>query len=82
MSERTKYIYLKIQHKYDEDSNTFIEESKGDYWADKNSKAIRIWHDEDTLNTYVTTTINTIIENNWIDDLKYKCHKTYYHLKL
>lgn len=72
-------IYLIIPHEYDDETDSFIEQSKGNYWGNKNSKAIRIWVDEDTLNTYVTTTINTIIENNWIEDLQYKSDKTNYH---
>lgn len=29
--------------------------------------------------TCITTNYTTILENNWMDDLKYKCVKTEYH---
>lgn len=37
--------------------------------------------DEDTLSILVSTNYRVIIENNWIDDLKYLCEPTEFHEK-
>lgn len=74
-------VYLAIPHEYDDSILTFYEDSKGDYWSNKYSKAVKVWKDEDTAYTYVTTNLRVLVENGWMDDLKYICEPTEYHEK-
>ena len=72
-------VYLAIPHEYDDNILAFYEDSKGDYWSNKYSKAVKVWKDEDTAYTYVTTNLRVLVENGWLDDLKYICEPTEYH---
>lgn len=74
-------VYLRIPHEYDDSTLTFYEDSKGDYWSNKYSKAVKVWKDEDTAYIYVTTNLRVLVENGWMDDLKYICEPTEYHEK-
>lgn len=38
-------------------------------------------HGKPLMNLCITTNYRTIIENNWLDDLKYLCEPTEYHAK-
>ena len=74
-------VYLRIPHEYDDSTLTLYEDSEGDYWSNKYSKAVKVWKDEDTAYTYVTTNLRVLVENGWMDDLKYICEPTKYHAK-
>lgn len=74
-------VYLVIPHEYDDSILSFYEDSKGDYWSNKYSKAVKVWKDEDTAYTYVTTNLRVLVENGWMDDLQYICEPTEYHEK-
>lgn len=74
-------VYLAIPCEYDNIILDFCEDSKGDYWSNKYSKAVRVWKDEDALYTYVTTNLRVLVENGWTDDLKYICEPTKHHEK-
>lgn len=74
-------VYLRIPHEYDDIILTFYEDSEGDYWSNKYSKAVKVWKDKDTAYTYVTTNLRVLVENGWMDDLKYICEPTKFHAK-
>lgn len=42
---------------------------------------IRMIGDEDNVVFYVTTNYRVLVENNWLDDLKYQCEPTEHHIK-
>ena len=74
-------VYLMIPCIYNDDIDDFIEDCVGNYWANKYSKCTSVWKNEDIKDTYVTTNLRVLIENNWMDDLQYICEPTEYHKK-
>ena len=46
-----------------------------------NNKYSVVKEDEETGDMYVTTNYRVLVENNWLDDLKYICEPTEYHEK-
>ena len=51
------------------------------YKENKYSKVILSFVNEYNAECYVTTNYRVIIENNWVDDLKYQCKHTEFHEK-
>lgn len=67
-------VYLTIPFRYAEAPHTA--EHAYEYSTNKYS-AVNV--DEDAV--YVTTNFRVLVENNWLDDLKYLCEPTEYHEK-
>ena len=67
----TVYLYYKGLY----ENNPLIE-----YFDNKYSKVVSIGRDTYS-DIYVTTNYRVLIENNWLDDLKYICEPTGYHEK-
>lgn len=63
-------VYLHI------DSPTKYMLSKGDYTNNPYSKDIGV-----DYNNYITTNMRVLVENGWLDDLKYICEPTEFHEK-
>lgn len=61
--EMCQFIGSPFLHKYTKNDGSIV--SDGEYGPDGY--------------TCVTTNYSTIVENNWLDDLKYECEKTEYH---
>jgi len=53
----------------------------GDYDDNPYSKVQYVQHDSNTMIAYITTNARVLIENDWLDDLKYMCEPTEYHAK-
>ena len=51
------------------------------YRNNEYSKVVDIAKDTMNDNSAVTTNMRVIVENNWLDDLKYLCEPTEYHIK-
>lgn len=52
------------------------------YSLNKYSKVNTIYEEDDVLDVdYVTTNLRVLVENNWLDDLKYLCEPTEFHSK-
>lgn len=76
-------IYLKISHtspvadkNYMKSMNTIMR-----YKRNKYSKVIDKTEDHFHHDVYITTNYRVLVENNWLDDLKYLCEPTDYHEK-
>lgn len=67
-------VYLAIPFKYDSAPHTA--DHAYEYITNKYSK---VNVDKDTL--YVTTNYRVLVENGWLEDLKYLCKPTEYHEK-
>lgn len=67
-------VYLTIPFKYDSAPHTA--DHAYEYTTNKYSK---VNVDKDTL--YVTTNYRVLVENNWLEDLKYLCEPTEHHEK-
>lgn len=72
-------IYLKFQNYVEQVSEFTIENST--YTADQytNNKYSKVKQVGDYI--YVTTNLRVLLENNWMDDLRYLCEPTEYHEK-
>lgn len=55
-------------------SDTFL-------WECANSPYSKIVYDKDTNRNYLTTNYRVLVENSWLDNLKYLCAPTKYHEK-
>ena len=66
-------IYLKVGQY---DWNTICGNHYEDYF--KNPYSIAVYHGD---YYYITTNYRVLVENNWLDDLKYQCEPTEYHEK-
>lgn len=51
------------------------------YKLNKYSKVVCISLDHYKTQCYITTNLRVLVENNWLDDLKYLCEPTEYHEK-
>ena len=67
-------VYLSIPFKYDSAPHTA--DHAYEYITNKYSKVNVV---DNTL--YITTNFRVLVENNWLDDLKYLCEPTEYHEK-
>lgn len=50
-------------------------------WECANSPYSKIVYDKDTNRNYLTTNYRVLVENSWLDSLKYLCAPTKYHEK-
>lgn len=81
----TVYLKFDLPHsKYEDKTINYAElfKLRGKYFNNKYSKVATI---SDTVNNietiYVTTNFRVLVENDWLDDLKYICEPTEYHEK-
>lgn len=75
-------VYLRIPDKWYED--TWVYPARGNYSTNKYSftkKAIEGSPMKEHTVTYVTTNYRILVENGWLDDLRYLCEPTEYHEK-
>ena len=71
-------VYLQIH--WDNDNREEFGHIYCDYASNPYSKVNRKIQEDDLCPTlYVTTNYRVIIENGWLDDLKYSCEPTEYH---
>ena len=67
-------VYLKM------DLDTYL--IKGTkYYTNPYSKTYKHAFEDGTTYIFITTNYRTLVENNWLDDLKYICEPTEYHEK-
>jgi thymidylate synthase (FAD) len=74
-------VYLKLNN---EEHGTVTQIMWKKYRNDKYSKVYHIASKKEpwfSLATYVTTNYRVLVDNNWLDDLKYACEPTDYHEK-
>ena len=78
----TVYLHMEFASK-DEYFNPDDSKDALKYHDNKFSKALRVRDNEnDRLgkqHAYITTNLRVLVENNWMDDLKYLCEPTEYH---
>lgn len=78
-------VYLKVPYldkpSYSMCGFEYLPTCVGDYRTNKYSVAVQEWEDDDTAYDYVTTNLRVLVENGWMDDLKYICEPTEYHEK-
>ena len=75
-------VYLRIPDKYSEDR--YIYPAKGRYVNNKYSRVNTKLEGPANFQhivTFVTTNFRVLVENDWLDDLKYVCEPTEYHAK-
>lgn len=75
-------VYLKISDIRSD--RQYIHPAKGEYMDNKYSivnTKIEGPANAQYIVTYVTTNLRVLVENNWLDDLKYVCEPTEYHAK-
>lgn len=86
----TVYLAIPIEYEYDEWGKLISEHFlSGNYPHNKYSKCIVVMDEEDGEDDdcskygvmYITTNLRVLVENNWLDDLKYICEPTEYHAK-
>ena len=51
-----------------------------DYAVNKYSKVVVVSNDGDKTHNYVTTNFRVLVENGWLEDLKYICNPTSHHI--
>lgn len=86
----TVYLAIPIEYEYDEWGKLVSEHFlSGNYLHNKYSKCIVVMDEEDGEDDdyskygvmYITTNLRVLVENGWMDDLKYLCEPTEYHEK-
>lgn len=87
----TVYLAIPIEYEYDEWGKLISEHFlSGNYPHNKYSKCIVVMDEEDGEDDddcskygvmYITTNLRVLVENGWLDDLKYLCEPTEYHAK-
>ncbi len=81
----TVYLKIKLKHDYfKEDETKYIEfiEIRNKYILNSYSKVNNVIDEVENIDTvYITTNLRVLVENSWLDDLKYLCEPTEYHVK-
>ena len=75
-------VYLRIPDTYSD--GQYIYPAKGKYANNKYSKVNTTLEgpaNAQHIVTFVTTNLRVLVENNWLDDLKYVCEPTEFHAK-
>ena len=84
----TVYLAILIEYEYDEWGKLISEHFlSGNYPHNKYSKCIVVMDEEDGEDDdcskygvmYITTNLRVLVENGWMDDLKYICEPTEHH---
>lgn len=90
LEHSTVYLAIPIEYEYDDWGKLISEHFlSGDYPHNKYSKCIVVMDEEDEDDDdcskygvmYITTNLRALVENDWMDDLKYLCEPTEYHEK-
>lgn len=76
-------VYLHIKYTSPLNDPHYIESSNNSHKYEKNKYSItkRISVNGFEHNVYITTNLRVLVENGWMDDLKYLCEPTEYHEK-
>lgn len=76
-------VYLRYDFETEEDSNRTAYWLWSKYNENKYSESVQAQPIPGVLNGFVAITTNyrVLVENNWLDDLKYLCEPTEYHKK-
>ena len=76
-------VYLRYDFKAKEDSNRIAYQLWSKYNENKYSESVQAQPIPGVPNGFVAITTNyrVLVENNWLDDLKYLCEPTEYHKK-
>ena len=70
-------VYLQINNSYN-DYNSKASKYKFNKYSKLNNE---LSQDARIIRNYITTNYRVLIENNWLDDLKYQCEPTEHHEK-
>lgn len=70
-------VYLQINNSYN-DYNSKASKYRFNKYSKLNNE---LSQDARIIRNYITTNYRVLIENNWLDDLKYQCEPTEYHEK-
>lgn len=73
-------VYLQIETSLDIE-NKELEEKVDQYDRNRFTKVISMYIGQGIWRYYITTNLRVLVENDWLDDLKYVCEPTDFHPK-
>lgn len=73
-------VYMQIETSLDIE-NKELEERVSQYDCNPFTKGVSRYIGPGTWRYYITTNLRVLVENNWLDDLKYVCEPTEFHVK-
>ena len=74
-------IYMQIDSFLDIPEDKKLDKRVHQYDSNRFTKVNSMYIGQGCWRSYITTNLRVLIENNWLDDLKYVCRPTEYHVK-
>ena len=74
-------VYMQIDVFFDISERIKLNEKVHQYDSNRFTKVNSIYIGQGIWRYYITTNLRVLVENNWIDDLRYVCEPTEYHAK-
>ena len=74
-------VYMQIDSFLDIPGDEKLDKKVHQYESNRFTKVNSMYIGQGCWRSYITTNLRVLIENNWLDDLKYVCRPTEYHVK-
>ena len=74
-------VYMQIDSFLDIPEDDKLDKKVHQYESNRFTKVNSMYIGQGCWRSYITTNLRVLIENNWLDDLKYVCRPTEYHAK-
>ena len=74
-------VYMQIDSFLDIPGDEKLDKKVNQYDSNRFTKVNSMYIGQGCWRSYITTNLRVLIENNWLDDLKYICRPTEYHAK-
>ena len=74
-------VYMQIDSFLDIPEDDKLDKKVHQYESNRFTKVNSMYIGQGCWRSYITTNLRVLVENNWLDDLKYVCEPTEYHAK-
>ena len=74
-------VYMQIDSFLDIPEDEKLDKKVNQYDSNRFTKVNSMYIGQGCWRSYITTNLRVLIENNWLDDLKYVCRPTEFHVK-
>ena len=74
-------VYMQIDSFLDIPGDEKLDKKVNQYDSNRFTKVNSMYIGQGCWRSYITTNLRVLVENNWLDDLKYVCRPTKYHAK-